>query len=81
MMMAFWTRLDCVALGVCFTAACTQPPPPPPEATGSVGTQPFVETPEGIPVRLHTLTNAHGLEARAMTHGGVILRARDTEGL
>jgi hypothetical protein len=80
-MVPFWTRLNCVALGVCFTAACTQPPPPSPGATGSVETERFGETPEGIPVELHTLTNAHGLEVRAMTYGGVILRARDTEGL
>jgi aldose 1-epimerase len=71
--MAFRTRLNCVALGVCFTAACTQPPPPSPGATGSVETEPFGETPEGIPVELYTLTNAHGLEVRAMTYGGVIL--------
>jgi aldose 1-epimerase len=38
-----------------------------------VETEPFGETPEGIPVELHTLTNAHGLEVRAMTYGGVIL--------
>ncbi|MGD8897985.1 MAG: aldose epimerase family protein, partial [Acidobacteriota bacterium] len=49
------------------------PPPPSPGATGSVETEPFGETPEGIPVELHTLTNAHGLEVRAMTYGGVIL--------
>ena len=71
-----WKLVSCVGLFVCFAAACTQPPPPPPEPTGSVEKQPFGETPEGIPVELCTLTNASGVEVRAMTYGGIILTLR-----
>jgi aldose 1-epimerase len=73
MIMVSWTRAASVALGLCFAAACTQAPPPPPEPTGSVERQAFGETPEGEPVELFTLTNANGLEVRAMTYGGIIL--------
>jgi aldose 1-epimerase len=36
----------------------------------------FGTTPEGKAVDLYTLTNAHGLEVRAMTYGGIILSLR-----
>lgn len=80
--MFLWTRATCVAVGVCLAAACTQPPPPPPGPTGSVETQAFGETAEGVPVELYTLTNAHGLEVRAMTYGGIIvsLKVPDRDG-
>ena len=65
-------------------AACTaQPTPPPPAAspakqasTASVRKDAFGTTPDGTAVELYTLTNASGMEVRAMTYGGIILSLR-----
>ncbi len=50
------------------------------EAT--VTREPFGMTPEGDSVALFTLTNAHGVELRAMTYGGIIvsLKVPDRDG-
>jgi aldose 1-epimerase len=37
---------------------------------------PFGKLPDGRPVELFTLTNAHGVEVRAMTYGGIITAIR-----
>ncbi len=42
----------------------------------SVTRAPFGRTPAGEPVELFTLKNAHGLELRAITYGGVIVSLR-----
>ena len=39
-------------------------------------TQPFGTTHAGAPVDLYTMTNAHGLEMRVMTYGGIIVSLR-----
>jgi aldose 1-epimerase len=80
--MKIWKPLSCVALVLCL-AACTPAAPPTPASTAAVGVQPsFGETPEGVAVDLYTLTNANGMEVRAMTYGGIILtlRVRDRDG-
>src|SRR5262245_31499033 len=43
---------------------------------------PFGTLPDGTPVEIFTLTNAHGVEVRAMTYGGIIvsLRVPDRDG-
>lgn len=48
----------------------------------SVTRSPFGITREGDPVDVYTLTNAHGVEVRAMTYGGIILSLKvpDREG-
>ena len=74
--MKIWKPLTCVAL-VLSLAACTPSAPPPPASTAAVGVQPsFGETPGGVAVDLYTLTNASGMEVRAMTYGGIILSLR-----
>src|SRR5215471_2727972 len=65
-------------------AACTaQPTPPPPAASpakaassASVRKEAFGAMPDGTAVELYTLTNASGMEVRAMTYGGVIVSLR-----
>jgi aldose 1-epimerase len=76
MTMKNWKLVSCVGLLVCVAGACTQPPPPPPAPAGSVEKQAFGETPEGVAVDLYTLTNANGVEVRAMTYGGIVLTLR-----
>jgi aldose 1-epimerase len=39
----------------------------------TVTNAPFGTTPDGTPVELFTLTNAQGMEVRAMTYGGIIV--------
>jgi len=77
-----WKLVSCLGLLASFGAACTQPAAPPPEPKGSVGKQAFGETPDGVAVELYTLTNADGVEVRAMTYGGIILSLKvpDREG-
>ena len=45
-------------------------------ATGRVTRTPFGTLPDGRAVELLTLTNAHGIEVRAMTYGGIIISVR-----
>ena len=74
-----WSATVLVAL-----AACTaQPTPPPPAATpaqeaskASVRKEAFGSTADGAAVELYTLTNASGMEVRAMTYGGIIVSLR-----
>jgi aldose 1-epimerase len=74
-----WSATALVAL-----AACTaQPTPPPPAATpareaskASVRKEAFGSTADGGVVELYTLTNAGGMEVRAMTYGGIIVSLR-----
>jgi aldose 1-epimerase len=40
----------------------------------SITSTPFGKTPAGTPVELYTLRNAHGVEARIMTFGGIVTR-------
>lgn len=42
----------------------------------SVTRQPFGTLPDGSPVEIFTLTNAGGMEVRAMTYGGIIVSLR-----
>jgi aldose 1-epimerase len=73
-----WSAAWLVAL-----AACTaQPTPPPPAAPAqeaskaSVHKEAFGALPDGTAVELYTLTNASGMEVRAMTYGGIIVSLR-----
>jgi aldose 1-epimerase len=74
--------LTCVAVPVFLVAACTSMPPPPPEPTRSVEKEAFGQTKDGVSVDLYTLTNASGMEVRAMTYGGIIvsLKVPDRDG-
>jgi aldose 1-epimerase len=49
----------------------------------SITRAPFGATDDGAPVELFTLTNAHGVEVRAITYGGIIvsLRTPDRDGV
>ena len=51
-------------------------------STPSVTRQPFGKLTDGRTVELFTLTNAHGVEVRAMTYGGIItvIRTPDRDG-
>jgi len=55
-------------------AACTQPSTPASKA--GVKKESFGATAEGVPVDLYTLTNANGMQVRAVTYGGIILSLR-----
>jgi aldose 1-epimerase len=62
-----------MALLLCF-AACSQTSST--SSSAGVGKQPFGATPDGVPVDVYTLTNAGGVEVRAITYGGIILSLR-----
>jgi aldose 1-epimerase len=75
--------LSCATLLVALAACTAQPTPPPPAASPtkeaskpSVRKEPFGATKDGTAVELYTLTNASGMEVRAMTYGGIILSLR-----
>src|SRR5918911_897730 len=63
-------------------SACTTDRDTTTNATASVTRAPFGRLPDGREVELFTLTNAHGVEVRAMTYGGIItaIRTRDRDG-
>ncbi len=78
------TRLLCL-VALLFAAACE--PPPSSQPTQTVPTQtvmqaPFGTTNDGEAVEVYTLTNANGIEVRAITYGGIIisLRVPDKDG-
>src|SRR5687767_6184406 len=62
--------------------ACTTDRDTTTNATASVTRAPFGRLPDGRDVELFTLTNAHGVEVRAMTYGGIItvIRTPDVNG-
>src|SRR5690348_9655824 len=66
-----------VLLGGVTTAACLLGCASPAKAAGDgksgVSKQSFGTTPEGTPVYLYTLRNAHGMEARISTYGGIVV--------
>jgi aldose 1-epimerase len=82
--------LAVLALSMAALVACTTEAPSPAAAPPSTTTvtpsnivrAPFGALPDGTPVELFTLTNAHGVEVRAMTYGGIIvsLRVPDRDG-
>ena len=63
-------------------AACSSRPGEAPAREKSVTRQPFGTAPSGEAVELFTLRNAHGMEVRVMTYGGIIvsLKAPDRNG-
>ena len=73
------TRLLCLA-ALLFAAACEPPPSSQPAQT--VMQAPFGTTSDGEAVEVYTLTNANGVEVRAITYGGIIisLRVPDKDG-
>jgi aldose 1-epimerase len=60
----------------------TAPPRPAPAAKAGITTHPYGKTAEGHAVTMFALTNANGLELRAMTYGGIItsLKVPDRHG-
>jgi len=73
------TRLFCLA-ALLFAVACEGPPFSEPVQT--VMQAPFGTTSDGEAVEVYTLTNANGVEVRAITYGGIIvsLRVPDKDG-
>lgn len=71
--MRTWPLWSCAALLVGI-AACT--PPSTPASKAGVKKASFGATAEGVPVDLYTLTNASGMEVRAISYGGIILSLR-----
>jgi aldose 1-epimerase len=60
----------------------TPPAPRPASGTPGVTSRPFGKTADGRPVTMFVLTNANGLELRAMTYGGIVtaLKVPDRSG-
>jgi aldose 1-epimerase len=65
----------CVLLGGVVPSLLPAQPAAAPRKAG-VTRAPFGQTAEGTPVELFTLTNAHGLEVRVISYGGIILSLR-----
>jgi aldose 1-epimerase len=62
-----------IAIGaVMFSSGCTM-------GRERVTRAPFGQLPDGRPVELFTLTNAHGIEVRAMTYGAIITSIRTAD--
>lgn len=64
---------------VALAVACSRGDPEPaaaPAAAARASRAPFGTLPDGTKVELFTLTNAAGLEVRAMTYGGIIVSLR-----
>ena len=63
-----------VALATIVIAGCKAAPPPAavPQSHPSVTRAPYGTTADGTAVEVFTLTNANGLELRAITYGGII---------
>ena len=72
--------LSSAALLIALAACTAEPTPPPPPAKdvpkASVRKDAFGTTADGAAVDLYTLTNASGMEVRAMTYGGIIVSLR-----
>lgn len=65
-----WVFASCIAI-VLFAAACASPQPA--GETATADEEVFTQLPDGRAVKLFTLTNAHGIEVRAIEYGGIIL--------
>ena len=75
-------RTFCAAVLLAMAACQPASSPQPIETAVTVTTEPFGTTDDGHAVDLYTLTNANGVEVRAMTYGGIIvsLRVPDRDG-
>ena len=62
-----------LALMIGLSACSGRPADKPPLTESHVTRQPFGATPSGEAVELFTLANAHGMEVRVMTYGGIIV--------
>ncbi len=74
-------RLSCIMVLI-MTACSTRAGDAPTTGAATVTRAPFGTTPEGDSVELFTLTNANGVELRAITYGGIItsLKVPDRDG-
>src|SRR6478609_11470015 len=70
-----------IAIMLLFAMAASEPQTAPAPQRG-VSRAPFGKTRDGNAVEIYTLTNAHGLEMRVMTYGGIItsLKVPDRSG-
>lgn len=71
-----WIGAACVALLLGCVAVAAEDPPAAEEVSAvaaSVSVEDFGKTPEGETVSLYTLTNTHGLRARVMTYGALLV--------
>ena len=66
-----------VALAAIVVAGCQAAPPPAQRVTRA----PFGTTADGTAVEVFTLTNANGLELRAITYGGIITSLKVPDGI
>src|SRR6476660_9474328 len=73
--MIFTVLLMAVSFG-CSNETKTTQPATPTKKEASVSETAFGQTPGGENVRVFTLTNAQGLEARIMTYGGIVISLR-----
>ena len=69
-------RALCLSLVAAQVACATHAPEAEPTRESHVSREPFGTTPTGEAVELVTLTNAHGVEMRVMTYGGIIVSLR-----
>jgi aldose 1-epimerase len=62
-------RMLALGAGAALLAGCSSPSAP----ETLIQKEPFGTTPDGQAVELYTLRNQHGLEARVMTYGGILV--------
>jgi aldose 1-epimerase len=76
--------LSCLVLGssIGFLAGCASVPKSNSNSTGTISAATFGKMPDGTPVKIYTLRNANGMEARILTYGGIIqsLKVPDKHG-
>jgi aldose 1-epimerase len=70
--------LTAAGLGAAFFVGCETMS----HSTSTATKQLFGKMPDGTPIDIYTLTNSHGMEARIMTYGGIVvsLKAPDKNG-
>jgi aldose 1-epimerase len=64
-----FVMLSSAGLGAaCFVGCASMSKP-----TGTISQAPFGKTADGTPVEIYTLRNCHGMEARIITYGGIVV--------
>ena len=65
----FLVMLALAGLGMAGLAGCASMS----KSLGTISRAPFGKTTNGTPVEIYTLRNSHGMEARIMTYGGILV--------
>ena len=76
------TALTLAAMGAVYLTGCASTPKSSSISKSAITEEPFGRMPDGTPVKIYTLRNGKGMEARIMTYGGIVqsLKVPDKNG-